>query len=89
MESREAVIKFYLSSINLKWETWMFYKSLKLAEFDAELNDSILEETRRQETHIELIASENYTSPLVMEAQGNALTNKYAEGDCSGLLCVF
>ncbi len=58
----------------------MFYKSLKLAEFDSELNDSMLEETQRQETHIELIASENYTSPLVMEAQGSALTNKYAEG---------
>ena len=40
----------------------------------------MLEETQRQETHIELIASENYTSPLVMEAQGSALTNKYAEG---------
>lgn len=58
----------------------MFYKRLKLAEFDSELNDSMLEETQRQETHIELIASENYTSPLVMEAQGSALTNKYAEG---------
>ena len=58
----------------------MFYKKLKLAEFDSELNDSMLEETQRQETHIELIASENYTSPLVMEAQGSALTNKYAEG---------
>lgn len=58
----------------------MFNKSLRLSEFDSELSNSMLEETARQETHIELIASENYTSPLVMEAQGSALTNKYAEG---------
>lgn len=58
----------------------MFNKSLRLSEFDSELSNSMLEETSRQETHIELIASENYTSPLVMEAQGSALTNKYAEG---------
>lgn len=58
----------------------MFNRSLKLEEFDSELYTRMLEETQRQETHIELIASENYTSPLVMEAQGSALTNKYAEG---------
>lgn len=58
----------------------MFNKSLRLSEFDSELSNSMLEEAARQETHIELIASENYTSPLVMEAQGSALTNKYAEG---------
>jgi len=48
--------------------------------YDDELMDSINEETQRQEDHIELIASENYTSPRVMQAQGSVLTNKYAEG---------
>lgn len=51
-----------------------------IAEFDADLWSAIENENRRQEEHIELIASENYTSPLVMEAQGSQLTNKYAEG---------
>ncbi len=58
----------------------MFSKDLSLAEFDKALNNSMQLETERQESHIELIASENYTSPLVMAAQGSALTNKYAEG---------
>ena len=58
----------------------MFSKDLRLADFDKALSDSMQLETERQETHIELIASENYTSPLVMAAQGSALTNKYAEG---------
>ena len=53
---------------------------LKIAEFDPELWEAITEENTRQEEHIELIASENYTSPMVMEAQGSQLTNKYAEG---------
>lgn len=51
-----------------------------IAEFDPELAQAIAAETRRQEEHIELIASENYCSPRVLEAQGSQLTNKYAEG---------
>ncbi len=58
----------------------MFSKSMNIQDYDAELWDAIQKETRRQEEHIELIASENYTSPRVMQAQGSALTNKYAEG---------
>ena len=58
----------------------MFKKDMSIAEFDPELKAAIDAETLRQEEHIELIASENYTSPMVMEAQGSALTNKYAEG---------
>ena len=58
----------------------MFDKSMSVADFDAELWQSIQNEERRQEEHIELIASENYTSPRVMQAQGTSLTNKYAEG---------
>ncbi len=51
-----------------------------LAHIDPELNAAISAENLRQEEHIELIASENYTSPAVMAAQGSQLTNKYAEG---------
>ncbi len=51
-----------------------------IAGFDPELAEAITNERRRQEEHIELIASENYTSPRVLEAQGSVLTNKYAEG---------
>ena len=58
----------------------MFRKDMQIAGFDDELFSAIQAEERRQEEHIELIASENYTSPRVMEAQGSALTNKYAEG---------
>ena len=58
----------------------MFDKSQTIATFDPEIWESIQSEGRRQEEHIELIASENYTSPAVMEAQGTKLTNKYAEG---------
>ncbi len=58
----------------------MFDSSIKLKDFDQTLWQAMQQETQRQEDHIELIASENYTSPLVMEAQGSALTNKYAEG---------
>ncbi|WP_390619136.1 serine hydroxymethyltransferase [Maricurvus nonylphenolicus] len=58
----------------------MFDKSLTVEGFDPEIWASIQSEERRQEEHIELIASENYTSPLVMAAQGTKLTNKYAEG---------
>ena len=55
----------------------MFSRNLTLARFDAELFDAMEKEAQRQEEHIELIASENYTSPAVMEAQGSVLTNKY------------
>ncbi|MCG8668052.1 MAG: serine hydroxymethyltransferase [Pseudomonadales bacterium] len=58
----------------------MFSQDLTIADFDPEIAESIEQERKRQEEHIELIASENYTSPLVMEAQGSVLTNKYAEG---------
>lgn len=58
----------------------MFDKSLTIADFDPEIWSAIEHEGRRQEEHIELIASENYTSPMVMVAQGTKLTNKYAEG---------
>ena len=58
----------------------MFSKSLKVSDFDPELWAAIQAEERRQEEHIELIASENYTSPRVMQAKGSVLTNKYAEG---------
>ncbi|MAV67021.1 MAG: serine hydroxymethyltransferase [Gammaproteobacteria bacterium] len=58
----------------------MFVGNETIAEFDAELAEAINAETRRQEEHIELIASENYASPRTMEAQGSVLTNKYAEG---------
>ncbi|SDX36075.1 serine hydroxymethyltransferase [Marinobacter mobilis] len=58
----------------------MFNREMKIAGFDDELWNAMQAESKRQETHIELIASENYTSPRVMEAQGSDLTNKYAEG---------
>ena len=58
----------------------MFDKDQTIAQFDAELWQAIQQEDQRQEEHIELIASENYTSPAVMEAQGGKMTNKYAEG---------
>ena len=58
----------------------MFDASMTVAGFDPELADAIANERRRQEQHIELIASENYASPRVLEAQGSVLTNKYAEG---------
>jgi len=58
----------------------MFSKEMRIEGYDDELFAAIKSEERRQEEHIELIASENYTSPRVMEAQGSVLTNKYAEG---------
>ncbi len=58
----------------------MFSKDQTIAGFDDELMASIKAEENRQEEHIELIASENYASPRVLEAQGTVLTNKYAEG---------
>jgi glycine hydroxymethyltransferase len=58
----------------------MFPASMKIAGFDPELATALEHERVRQEDHIELIASENYASPRVLEAQGSVLTNKYAEG---------
>lgn len=58
----------------------MFSRKTKLAQFDADIWAAMQAEDQRQEDHIELIASENYASPAVMEAQGSQLTNKYAEG---------
>ena len=58
----------------------MFTKDMTIAGFDAALWQAMQGEARRQEDHIELIASENYASPRVLEAQGSVLTNKYAEG---------
>ncbi|MCB1864737.1 MAG: serine hydroxymethyltransferase [Chromatiales bacterium] len=58
----------------------MFPKDMQIAGFDDELAAALAAERRRQEEHLELIASENYASPRVLEAQGSVLTNKYAEG---------
>ncbi len=58
----------------------MFSRDMQIAGFDDVLFDAMQKEVARQEAHIELIASENYASPRVMEAQGSQLTNKYAEG---------
>ena len=58
----------------------MFTKAMTIAGFDDELSRAMEGERQRQEDHIELIASENYVSPRVLEAQGSVLTNKYAEG---------
>jgi glycine hydroxymethyltransferase len=58
----------------------MFSKDMRIAGFDDDLWAALQGEARRQEDHIELIASENYASPRVLEAQGSVLTNKYAEG---------
>jgi glycine hydroxymethyltransferase len=58
----------------------MFTKDLNIADFDAEVWQAIENEVTRQEEHLELIASENYASPRVLQAQGTVLTNKYAEG---------
>jgi len=58
----------------------MFSPSMRIAGFDDELQVAMTAEARRQEEHLELIASENYASPRVLEAQGSVLTNKYAEG---------
>src|SRR5579863_6315393 len=58
----------------------MFRTTETIADFDPELARALDGERRRQEEHVELIASENYTSPRVLAAQGSVLTNKYAEG---------
>jgi glycine hydroxymethyltransferase len=70
----------WLQKYRDKYEETMLNKTMTIAGFDNELDAAIKGEARRQEEHIELIASENYTSARVMEAQGSVLTNKYAEG---------
>jgi glycine hydroxymethyltransferase len=62
------------------WNPKMFPDSMTIERFDPDLAHAIAAERQRQEDHIELIASENYASPRVLEAQGSVLTNKYAEG---------
>jgi glycine hydroxymethyltransferase len=64
----------------LSQEMRMLKREMNIADYDAELWAAMEKEVVRQEEHIELIASENYTSPRVMQAQGSQLTNKYAEG---------
>ena len=58
----------------------MYSKNMHISGFDEALAKALKQETQRQLEHIELIASENYASPRVLEAQGSDLTNKYAEG---------
>lgn len=58
----------------------MFSRNITIESYDPELHEAIQKENVRQQEHIELIASENYASPCVMEAQGSQMTNKYAEG---------
>ena len=58
----------------------MFDSKVTISSIDPELWSAMQHERQRQEDHVELIASENYTSPAVMAAQGSVLTNKYAEG---------
>src|SRR5262249_1850214 len=58
----------------------MYDESMQIQSYDPELWQAIQGESRRQEEYIELIASENYASPRVLQAQGSVLTNKYAEG---------
>ena len=58
----------------------MFAKDMQIAGYDDALAQAMAQELQRQEDHVELIASENYASPRVLQAQGSVLTNKYAEG---------
>ncbi len=66
--------------VRFQIEQVMFAKNLRIEGYDPELAAAIAAENQRQEDHVELIASENYASPRVLEAQGSQLTNKYAEG---------
>src|SRR5689334_22489948 len=75
-----ALIRFRQTRFAIDWSIFMFAKDHTIAKVDPELWSAIQQENTRQQDHIELIASENYTSPAVMEAQGSQLTNKYAEG---------
>src|SRR5450631_1450456 len=73
-------VQFALSPRHCSRLWKMFKKTMDIASFDPELAAALASEARRQEDHIELIASENYASPRVLAAQGSVLTNKYAEG---------
>src|SRR5487761_1294127 len=77
---RELPVQFHPSFRRHRQGPRMFSKSMDIRSFDPELTRALDGERRRQEDHIELIASENYASPRVLEAQGSVLTNKYAEG---------
>src|SRR5690554_6264394 len=79
LDNVESALIYFISLVD-SMRTAMFSRDLTIARYDAELFDAMEKEAQRQEEHIELIASENYTSPAVMEAQGSVLTNKYAEG---------
>jgi glycine hydroxymethyltransferase len=72
--------RFFSYPLCAQEKSGMFSSQMKIAGYDDELWGAMQAEVRRQEEHIELIASENYASPRVMEAQGSVLTNKYAEG---------
>ncbi len=73
-------IRYNFEQILINGLSDMFDMDISLKSFDSDLCNAIDKEAIRQEEHIELIASENYTSPLVMAVQGSVLTNKYAEG---------
>ena len=79
--ARQSHIRVNYAESNINWlELSMFNRNMKIEGYDSDVQAAMDAELVRQEEHIELIASENYTSPRVMEAQGSALTNKYAEG---------
>ncbi len=73
-------LQYPLPLLGLFYRKIIMFENLTLHSFDPELFDAVKKEDQRQEDHVELIASENYCSPLVMELQGSKLTNKYAEG---------
>src|SRR5207344_3200932 len=72
--------RYNLGSFPIPAEAFMFPRDMRIAGYDPDLAAAIDNERQRQEDHVELIASENYASPRVLEAQGSVLTNKYAEG---------
>src|ERR1700754_4110380 len=78
--ARRATFSLRNSPQPLRRKSMFDHANYLLSDCDPELWRAIADEDRRQENHIELIASENYTSPAVMAAQGSQLTNKYAEG---------
>src|SRR5450830_1663639 len=80
MPSKTRWVRMPSFSAPRSLRTAMFSRDLTIAKYDADLFAAMEQEAVRQEEHIELIASENYTSPAVMDAQGSVLTNKYAEG---------
>lgn len=79
MKSRYA-LQYLSPLLGLFYRKIIMFENLALHSFDPELFEAVKKEAERQEDHVELIASENYCSPLVMELQGSVLTNKYAEG---------